>query len=93
MSHSVPTEKTNIPSSSALWAALIFVGLLIAAINFVKAESADEGHGEHHGAATEQVEGAAAHHEEAAASEEHATEATTPAASEASAPAAEEAHH
>ena len=100
MSHSVPTEKTNIPSSSALWAALIFVGLLIAAINFVQAESKGEGHGEH-GAATEHAEGAA-HHEAPAPGEEHATAgehaATAPAATGDTAhheaqPASEEAHH
>lgn len=100
MSHSVPTEKTNIPSSSALWAALIFVGLLIAGINFVQAESkGEEGHGEH-GAATEQVEGAANH--EAPAGEEHATAApateehataTADTAHHEAQPAAEEAHH
>ena len=105
MSHSVPTEKTNIPSSSALWAVLIFVGLIIAAINFVQAENKpEEGHGEH-GAATEHVSGAA--HHEAATTEGHAT--VTPGAEEHTTtegggaatdtahheaqPAAEEAHH
>lgn len=103
MSHSVPTEKTNIPSSSALWAVLIFVGLIIAAINFVQAENKpEEGHGEH-GAATEHAGGAA--HHEAAATGEHTTvapaadpHATTEAAGTDTAhheaqPAAEEAHH
>lgn len=98
MSHSVPTEKTNVPSSSALWAILIFVGLIIAAINFVQAESKSEhGHGEH-GAATEHVEGAAHHeattgeaHETAApATDEHAA---TDTAHHEAAPATEEAHH
>lgn len=103
MSHSVPTEKTNIPSSSALWAVLIFIGLIIAAVNFVQAENKDEGHGEH--AAVEHAEhtGAPAHE---AATEGHAAE--TPAATEHAAvtpvtdsnkttgeakPATEEAHH
>lgn len=109
MSHGVQTEKTNVPSSSALWAVLIFVGLIIAAINFVQAESKDEGHGghgeavEHHeaGATHEAVEGHANH--EAATEAGHA-EGTTPAASQDSAahgehqeapaaPAHEEAHH
>lgn len=103
MSHSVPTEKTNIPSSSALWAVLIFVGLIIAAVNFVQAENKpEEGHGEH-GAATEHVSGTA--HHEATTTEEHATatpaaeeHATTEAAATDTAhheaqPAAEEAHH
>lgn len=99
MSHSVPTEKTNIPSSSALWAVLIFIGLILAAINFVKAENSGEGHGE---ATTEHVEGGAP-----AKEAEHATEATAPVtettkpATEAMAPtekdttkaATEEAHH
>lgn len=58
MSHSAPTEKTNIPSSSALWAVLIFIGLILAAVNFVKAESTGEGHGE---AATEHTEATPAH--------------------------------
>jgi len=98
MSHSVPTEKTNIPSSSALWAVIIFVGLIIAAINFVQAESKGEGHGEH-GAATEHVEGAANH--EAPAGEAHAAAAptteeqagTTDTAHHEAQPATEEAHH
>ncbi|WP_118950860.1 hypothetical protein [Taibaiella helva] len=62
MSHPVQAEKPNISSASALWATLIFVGLLIAAINFVQAESKSEGHGGH-GAATEQHDGAATHGE------------------------------
>lgn len=104
MSHSVPTEKTNVPSSSALWAVLIFMGLIIAAINFVQAENKDEGHGEH--AATEHVEHTAGATHEAAA-EEHTTEAaatTAPAAAVTpvtdsnktggdAKPATEEAHH
>lgn len=98
MSHSVPTEKTNIPSSSALWAVIIFVGLIIAAINFVQAESKGEGHGGH-GAATEHAEGAAGH--EAPAGEAHTTAAptteehaaTTDTAHHEAEPATEEAHH
>lgn len=102
MSHSVPTEKTNIPSSSALWAVLIFIGLIVAAVNFVQAENKDEGHGEH-GAAVEHAEhpGAPAHE---AVTEGHATEAHTPAeatpatetakpVTEEAKPATEEAHH
>lgn len=98
MSHSVPTEKTNVPSSSALWATLIFVGLIIAAINFVQAESKSEhGHGEH-GTATEHVEGVAnhetpageAHATAAPVTEEHAAADTTHHEAQ---PAAEEAHH
>ncbi len=51
MSHAVQTEKPNLPSSAAFWAVLIFVGLIIGYINFVKSMSHDEGHGtttEHH---------------------------------------------
>jgi hypothetical protein len=105
MSHGVQTEKPNTSSSAALWAVLIFVGLIIAAINFVQSESKSEGHGEH-GAATEQHDGAG--HEAAggheATTEGHAEEAA-PAATHDSAedgeqhetpaekPAHEEAHH
>jgi hypothetical protein len=60
MSHGVQTEKPNTSSSAALWAVLIFVGLIIAAINFVQAESKSEGHGEH-GAATEHHDAPAGH--------------------------------
>lgn len=100
MSHGVQTEKPNVSSSAALWAVLIFVGLIIAAINFVQAESKSEGHGGH-GAATEHHESAAGHE---AATEGH-TEEATPAATHDSAehgdqhetpaeqPAHEEAHH
>ena len=84
MSHGVQTEKPNISSSAALWSVLIFVGLIIAAINFVRSENSSEGHGGGHGAATEQ-HGGGAHHGTAegheAASAEHGTEhSTTPAA-------------
>lgn len=108
MSHGVQTEKPNISSSAAMWAVLIFVGLIIAAINFVQAESKGEEHG--HGAATEHHEAGAGHeaaggHEshEATAESNHAT--GTPAATHDSAehgahpeapaaePAHEEAHH
>lgn len=106
MSHGVQTEKPNVSSSAALWAVLIFVGLIIAAINFVQAESKGEGHGAH-GAATEHHDAAAGHeatggHE--AAAEGHAEE-VAPAATHDSAehgeqhetpaekPAHEEAHH
>lgn len=58
MSHAAQPEKPNVSSSAALWAAVIFVGLLIAAINFVQAESKSEGHGGH-GAATEHHEAGA----------------------------------
>lgn len=109
MSHGVQTEKPNTSSSAALWAVLIFVGLIIAAINFVQSESKSEGHGEH-GAATEHHDAAAGHdatggHEAAGghetATEGHAEEAA-PAATHGSAeqhetpaekPAHEEAHH
>lgn len=107
MSHGAQTEKPNISSSAALWSVLIFVGLIIAAINFVQSESNSEGHGGH-GAATEHHGGAA--HEAAggheAASSEHGTEhGTAPAATphDSAAPegheapaaehATEEAHH
>lgn len=101
MSHAVQTEKTNVPSSAALWAVLIFIGLLVAAINFVQAESKSEGHG-NHGAATEQHNGAG--HEEASGehvpAESHAPEAAVhenAAHGEHEAPAAkpaeEQAHH
>jgi hypothetical protein len=98
MSHSVPTEKTNIPSSSALWAVIIFVGLIIAAINFVQAESKSEhGHGEH-GAATEHAGSAEGHghgtkeEHHAPTAEEHATTGAADTAHH-EAPAADEAHH
>jgi hypothetical protein len=85
MSHGVQTEKTNVPSSSALWAVLIFVGLIIAAINFVQAENTGEGHGghgeaiEHHeaGADHEAIEGQAGHE---ATTEAAPAEGTAPAA-------------
>lgn len=77
MSHGVQTEKPNTSSSAALWATLIFVGLIIAAINFVQAESKSEGHGGH-GAATEHHDAAAGHEanggHEAATGHETATE-------------------
>lgn len=64
MSHSVQNEKPNLSSSSALWAALIFVGLILSAVNFVKAQGESDDHG--HGAATEHhAEGAAHGHEDA----------------------------
>jgi hypothetical protein len=106
MSHGVQTEKPNTSSSAALWAVLIFVGLIIAAINFVKAESNGEGHGEH-GAATEHHYATGGHeaaggHE--AVTEGHAEEATPAATHDsvehgeqhetpAAQPAHEEAHH
>jgi hypothetical protein len=107
MSHSVPTEKTNVPSSSALWAVLIFIGLILAAVNFIKAENSGEGHGEH-AAATEQVENDA--HSgatktvlpeqitpqakpAAAAAEGAQNNASQPAANDTTKHAAEEAHH
>ncbi|WP_118972176.1 hypothetical protein [Taibaiella koreensis] len=109
MSHPVQAEKPNISSASALWAVLIFAGLIIAAINFVQAESNSEGHGGH-GAATEQHDGAGAHDEgheagkEAQAPAHGATEQAAPAAeghdsaqgtheAPAEKPAHEEAHH
>lgn len=108
MSHPVQAEKPNISSSSALWATLIFVGLIIAAINFVQAESNSEGHGGH-GAATEQHDGAATHGEghgaagHEAAQPEHGTESQAAGSHDSAAqgtheaagekPAHEEAHH
>ena len=107
MSHSVPTEKTNVPSSSALWAVLIFIGLILAAINFVKAESGSEAHGEHGEAKTEQVDNEAHKGKEAAGTPGEAAEAAakpaegattgssaTPASTDTTkAAATEEAHH
>lgn len=61
MSHSVPSDKPNISSSAAMWTAIIIVGLIIGAINFVKAMSHDDGHGGGHGAATEHHEAGAGH--------------------------------
>lgn len=82
--HVVEKEKPNVSSSAAAWATLIFVGLIIAAINFVQAESNSEGHGGGHGAKTEHHEAGAGH--EAAGHEAH--EATTTEHAETAAPAA-----
>lgn len=103
MSHGVQTEKPNVSSSAALWAVLIFVGLIIAAINFVQAESKGEGHGGHE-AATEHHEAGAGHEAEASHEAAAPHETTAPAAAHdsapgehaetpATAPAHEEAHH
>jgi hypothetical protein len=68
MSHAVQSDKPNIPSSAAFWSVLIFVGLIIAAVNFTRVMgSHDEGHGGGHGAATE-------HHDAAAGHGDHGTE-------------------
>ena len=76
MSHSVQSDKPNISSSAALWAVLIFVGLLVGAINFVKAMSHDEDHGGGHGAATEQHDATSGHGtSHGAATEHHANDA------------------
>ena len=108
MSHAVQPDKPNIPSSAAFWAVLIFVGLLVGAINFVKAMSSDEGHGGGHGAATEHHDAAAGGHgdshaapaqghgHEAAPAEghdSHAAPAEAHAAPHAEEKAKEEAHH
>lgn len=109
MSHAVQTEKPNVSSSAALWAVLIFVGLIVAAINFVQAESNAGGHGGHGGHEATEQHGGGAHGEghEAAAGGHAAPEAahTSEAATshdnaahgehqEAAAPAThEEAHH
>jgi hypothetical protein len=87
MSHAAPTEKPNISSSAALWSVLIFVGLIIAAINFVQAESKSEGHGGH-GAANEQHGGAAHHGESHEAAGGHEAEQAEHGAEHAAAPAA-----
>ncbi len=105
MSHAVQTEKPNVSSSAALWSVLIFVGLIVAAINFVQAESKSEGHGGHGAAHHAEGHEAAGGHE--AAQPEHGAEhAASPAAHDSvkheahenhEAPAAEhakeEAHH
>ncbi len=85
MSHAVQPEKTNIPSSAAFWTVLIFVGLVIGGVNFVKAMGGDEAHGGGHGAPTEHAapaaghgahgEGHEAHEAPAAHNEAHGTEA------------------
>ncbi|PSK94958.1 hypothetical protein [Taibaiella chishuiensis] len=82
MSHAVQPEKTNIPSSAAFWTVLIFVGLVIGGVNFVKAMGGDDAHGGGHGAPTEHAAPAAGHgahseaHEAPAAhNEAHGTEA------------------
>lgn len=62
MSHPVKTEKPIISSSTAWWCGAIFIGLIIAAVNFIQAESNSEGHGGH-GAATEQHDSHGAGHE------------------------------
>lgn len=98
MSHAVQPEKPNVSSSAALWSVLIFVGLIVAAINFVQAESKSEGHGGH-GAATEQ-HGGAAHGEgheaagghEAAQPEHGAEHAAAPAAHDTTKHEAHEGH-
>jgi hypothetical protein len=86
MSHSTHTEeKPNIPSSAALWSVVIFIGLVLATINFVKSFSAADAHGAHathdtHGAAPAQGHDAAPHTD----AHEHGT--TTPNTTEHAAP-------
>lgn len=54
MSHSVQVETPNTSSNAAFWFCLIFVGLLVGAINFVRIMGEDTGHHGAHG--TEHVE-------------------------------------
>ena len=95
MSHSVPTEKTNIPSSSALWAVLIFIGLILAAVNFVKAENSGEGEAaKEHVEAPAQEANAAMEATKPAETTEAAASAVTPVSTDTTkAATTEEAHH
>ncbi len=52
-------NKTIISFRNSFWLVVILVGLFIAALNFVQAESAPEGEG--HGEATHEVHNAAGH--------------------------------
>ncbi len=54
MSHPVQVETPNSSSSAAFWACLIFVGLLVGAINFTRIMG--ESHGSHGTHDTEHVE-------------------------------------
>jgi len=54
MSHPVQVATPNTSSSAAFWFCLIFVGLLVGAINFVRIMGEDSGHHGAHG--TEHVE-------------------------------------
>ncbi|MCF8450123.1 MAG: hypothetical protein K9G49_09665 [Taibaiella sp.] len=59
--HAHSTEnKAIISFKNSFWLAVILVGLFIASLNFVQAESAPEGH-DAHGAATHDAHGAATH--------------------------------
>ena len=67
--HGQPQEnKTIISFKNSFWLVIIIVGLFVAALNFIQAESGEEGEGEHH-AKTEQGathEGHEATHEQKA---------------------------
>ncbi len=80
-------NKAKISFGNSFWLVIILVGLFIAALNFVQAESGSEGHEPAHHEAQhhEATHHEATHHEAAPAHAEEATE-------EESAPAAEEAH-
>lgn len=77
MSHSTHEEKPIISSRSAMFFALIIVGLIVGTMNFVKAMSHSEGHGGGHGEhQTEAAHGAPAHGTPAAHGEGQGHEAT-----------------
>lgn len=88
--HGTGENKTIISFKNSFWLVVILVGLFVAALNFIQAESGGEehGHGEAHGTeikAHEEHQGGGAEAEHAApAAEEHHEEA---------APAADSAHH
>jgi hypothetical protein len=46
MSHAISNESPKNPSSAALWAILIFIFLLIGAINFVQSFGENDEHSE-----------------------------------------------
>lgn len=102
MSHSTHEEKPIISSRSAMFFALIIVGLIVGTMNFVKAMSHSEGHGGGHGEhQTEAAHGAEAHgeaaheatgHEAAAHDTTHAAEHNAPKGDTAAHKAAAETH-
>jgi hypothetical protein len=75
--HGHPKENvTIIPFKNGFWLVVILVGLFVASLNFIQAESGGEGEG--HGEATHEVHGGAKHEEgkhEEAKHEEGKTEA------------------
>jgi|GEM_PF-1716122 len=84
-------NKAKISFGNSFWLVIILVGLFIAALNFVQAESGSEGHGDGHEPAHHEAQHHEATHNEAThheAAPAHAAEATE----EGSAPATEEAH-